>query len=156
VECAVKVFAVLLIFVSQLAFAQGDVANCTDEKGYTYYPNFGGVTPKNKKTWREESTTGKKIVVTNNNGQYDLIYSDTKRNQVFSALQEGAKISLISKTPNEFSLLVVFIGSNEIYSFRTSDDGKFEYVHTLIRSEMIPKISAAIGACQQINFQLVH
>ncbi|OXL15526.1 hypothetical protein AOC33_00030 [Polynucleobacter cosmopolitanus] len=155
-ECAVKVFAVLLIFVSQLAFAQGDVANCTDEKGYTYYPNFGGVTPKNKKTWREESTTGKKIVVTNNNGQYDLIYSDTKRNQVFSALQEGAKISLISKTPNEFSLLVVFIGSNEIYSFRTSDDGKFEYVHTLIRSEMIPKISAAIGACQQINFQLVH
>jgi hypothetical protein len=29
-------------------------------------------------------------------------------------------------------------------------------VHTLIRSEMIPKISAAIGACQQINFQMVN
>jgi hypothetical protein len=43
-----------------------------------------------------------------------------------------------------------------MYSFRTADDGKFEYVHTLIRSEMIPQVSAAIGACQKINFQLVH
>ena len=155
-ECAVKFFAILLIFISQLAFAKGDVANCTDAKGYTYYPNYGGVTPKNKKAWREETTTGKKIAITNNNGQFDLIYSDTKRKEVFSALQEGAKISLINKTPTEFSLLVVFLGSNEIYSFRTADDGKFEYVHTVIRSEFIPKISAAVGTCQQINFQMVN
>lgn len=144
-----------ICFVSHLAFASGDIAQCTDEKGYTFYPAYGGIIPKNKNGWQQESTSGRKVNVTNNNGQFDLVYIDPSKKGIFSSLQEGAEINLISSSPTDFTLSVVYIGATEIFNFRTAEDGKYEYAHTVIRKLPIPKVSASIGACQKINFDLI-
>ncbi|WP_225764174.1 hypothetical protein [Stenotrophomonas sp. Marseille-Q4652] len=146
--------ALFLTLLSSGACA-ADIASCSNPSGKGYYPEKGIISAQDSGWEDERITNGITKLVRQADGGYDVLFVDV-RNEIVSALQDGALVVPLNRGEDVFSVLVVYPGKTaEVYTFLRTTSGKLEYIHTLSRagdSVFISKASVMRGDCAYINF----
>ena len=140
----------LLMSVSSVTFAETKITACQSYAGYGYYP-FVNPILKNDSGWTEDKTTsGKSSLVKQENGEYDIIFSDSMRARV-SAKEDGGTVVLLRKSSKDIAVLVNYLMVAEIYTFWKTDDGQLQYSLVQSKGGTISKTGAYVGTCDLIN-----
>ncbi len=141
-----------LILFSTYTFSQSQIAGCENLKGYVYYP-FVYPVPKNKSGWVQDSITGgKSVLVKRQNGQLDILFTDSNSKTPISSVDDGGKVVLLGSSPNRITVLVSYETVSEIYTYWRTDDGQLQVSLLQSKSGTVPKSGVLIGSCQFINF----
>ncbi len=141
-----------LILFSTYTFSQSQIAGCENLKGYVYYPYVYPV-PKNKSGWVQDSITGgKSVLVKRQNGQLDILFTDSNSKTPISSVDDGGKVVLLGSSPNRITVLVSYETVSEIYTYWRTDDGQLQVSLLQSKSGTVPKSGVLIGSCQFINF----
>ena len=118
------IIAILLLFPS---FAFGEViTTCGASKGYGYYFE-GGIVPKDKSGWSEDSISkGHIILVLEGDGkEFNIYYKDAEMTK--SAKEDGGKVLLAHLDENFQTIMILVIypgqGVVEHYLFRLDGSG---------------------------------
>ena len=144
-------FFIFTIF-STYSFSQTQIAGCENLKGYVYYPYVYPV-PKNKSGWVQDSITGgKSILVKRQNGQLDILFTDSNSKTPISTLDDGGKVILLGNSFNRITVLISYETVTEIYTYWKTDDNQLQYSLLQSKSGTVPKSGVLVGTCQFINF----
>ena len=143
---------IFLTFISTYTFSQSQIAGCENLKGYVYYPYVYPV-PKNKSGWVQDSITGgKSVLVKRQNGQLDILFTDSNSKTPISSIDDGGKVVLLGNSPNRITVLVSYETVSEIYTYWRTDDGQLQVSLLQSKSGTVPKSGVLIGSCPFINF----
>jgi hypothetical protein len=147
-----KVIFLFLSLFSISAHSQSQIAGCENLKGYVYYPYVYPV-PKNKSGWVQDSITGgKSVLVKRQNGQLDILFTDSNSKTPISSIDDGGDVILLGNSPNRITVLVSYDKVTEIYTYWRTDDGQLQVSLLQSKSGTVPKSGLLIGSCQFINF----
>ncbi|WP_246022999.1 hypothetical protein [Cognatilysobacter terrigena] len=150
-----KLVAFLAAAFVSLTVHAGDIAACSDPSGKGYFPETG-IVKKADSGWQDEKITGgitklPKIA----EGEYDILFVDTRKD-IISARGDGGTVIPLNRGEKSFSVLVVYPGKTaEVYTFLENASGGLEYLHTLSRAGdgvLITKASVMQGKCSYIAF----
>ncbi len=147
-----KIIFLFLSLFSITTYSQSQIAGCENLKGYVYYPYVYPV-PKNKSGWVQDSITGgKSVLVKRQNGQLDILFTDSNSKTPISSVDDGGKVVLLGNSPNRITVLVSYETVSEIYTYWRTDDGQLQVSLLQSKSGTVPKSGLLIGSCQFINF----
>lgn len=135
-----------------------DVAQCSNQKGKTYYP-FVGMMDMKHSGWTDDGITGGMTtlsLVADN--QYDILFVDATKS-ITSSIQDGGKVFMLSRGARDVSLIVIYEGkAAEIYTFLVDKSGKAEFTQVTSRGGdkvMFPRTSIFRGDCKFVNLNLI-
>ena len=148
-----KIISILVLSIfSSYSYSQTQIAGCENLKGYVYYPYVYPV-PKNKSGWVQDSMTGgKSVLARRNNGQLDILFTDSITKIPVSTIDDGGKVILIGNSFNRITVLVSYESVTEIYTYWKTDDNQLQFSLLQSKGGSIPKSGALVGTCQFINF----
>ena len=145
-----KLLLLLFIFIGN-AFANTQIANCTSPQGYSYYAAYGLV-PPSKAGWQKDGISSGQTTLTLNNGNYDILYTDSSGRGIISATAEGAKVVMTRNTNSTIQVIALYpTSTTEIYTFWKTTEGKYQFSQIQNKIDPIPKSSVYIGNCTFIN-----
>jgi hypothetical protein len=158
VLCCIMITLSALLY-STLSFGQ-IVAQCSDPKGFGYYPYMGLIPEKSENGlhagWNEDGISRglfqlNKVDETN----FDILFVDATK-QIISSVADGGVVIKNSSSENSASFVVIYPRKTiEIYTFIKDKNGTYEYTHVTSRSgDEVPIIKTSLmrGDCTFIDF----
>ena len=134
------------------------VVTCKDPKGYANLHHYG-VLKKEGSGYAEDAITGGlTTLVTNEKGQFDLLFTDVRK-QIISTKSDGGEVVLLRKGKNDATFMLYYPGMViELYTFYRDNDGKEWY--DLLQSKggdkmPIHKSAVLTGTCTGLNLSLL-
>lgn len=144
----------LLIVIAMLTgntYANSQIASCSAPQGYSYYAAYGLLT-KDKAGWQKDSISGGKTTLSVNNGNYDILFTDSSGRGIISATADGAKVIMTRNTNSSIQVIAMYpTSTTEIYTFWKTTDGKYQFSQIQNKIEPLPKSSVYVGNCSFIN-----
>ena len=144
----------LLIFIVMFTsntYANTQIASCSAPQGYSYYAAYGLVT-KDKAGWQKDAISGGKTTLSINNGNYDILYTDSSGRGIMSATAEGAKVVMSRNTSSTIQVIVLYpTSTTEIYTFWKTTDGRYQFSQIQNKIDPVPKSSVYVGTCSFIK-----
>lgn len=140
------------------AAAADTVVTCKDPQGFANF-HHAGLLPKEKSGFREDQITGSlTTLVRTGQGDYDLLYIDS-RQEIISSRHAGGDVRLLRKEKNDATFMVFYPGTViELYTFYKDASGneKFDTVTSRGGDEMpIHKSSLMTGNCSGLDLKLL-
>lgn len=150
-----KLIAISFILIS-LAYSPSvmaeTIASCSNLKGHAYYP-YQGITSEKNSGWKQDQISPGTTELQKENTGYDIIYTDSTKKVSSTIKDDGAKITFLNKSENDFSFLVQYpSGGTDIYRFFKENNGINKFSLMSMRTQ-IPKNSLMIGDCSYIKFE---
>lgn len=154
-----KIYFLLLVCFSMPSYSQV-IAQCSNPKGFGYYPFMGLVPEKSKDGlhagWNDESITGGMTQLNKiDDNNYDILFVDATK-KIISATADGGVVIKNSSGEDSASFVVIYPGKTiEIYTFLKNNNGEYEYTHVTSRSgNLVPIIKTSVmrGECRSIDF----
>ena len=136
------------------------VAQCSNPKGFGYYPYMGLVPEKSKDGiragWNEESIDGGMFQLNKvDDNNFDILFVDATK-QIISSVADGGVVIKNSSDEDSASFVVIYPRKTiEIYTFLRDKNGKYEYTHVTSRAgDQVPIIKTSVmrGDCKPIDF----
>jgi hypothetical protein len=126
------------------------MASCGASDGQAYYPKFGlaALSKDHRAEWTSDTIGNGRISLSETDGEFDILVSDTVGGRVFSSRQEGAKVIVTDLGDKSISLLVAYPLLVETYTFFRNAEGQAEVMWTSNKwGTPIPKVGAYRAAC---------
>lgn len=143
---------VIVLFTSN-TYANTQLASCSAPQGYSYYAAYGLVT-KDKAGWQKDAMSGGKTTLSINNGNYDILYTDSSGRGIMSATAEGAKVVMSRNTSSTIQVIVLYpLSTTEIYTFWKTTDGNYQFSQIQNKIDPVPKSSVYVGNCSFVNLK---
>ena len=152
-----------LLLASYSAVAVGNasaqaVATCSDPEGHAYY-HYAGLLSKSQSGFEKDKiTAGLTTLQRLDNGEYDLLIVDIRK-QVISYRNDGGRVILLRRGMNDATFLVIFPGKViELYTFYVDSAGakRFDLLQSKGGDAMtIHKSSLMTGVCSRLDLSAV-
>ena len=141
----------MTMFISN-TYANTQIASCSAPQGYSYFAAYGLV-PKDQAGWHKDGISKGLTTLSINNGNYDILYTDSSDRGIMSASAEGATIVITRNTSSTIQVIALYPTSTiEIYTFWKTTDGKYQFSQIQNKIDPVPKSSVYVGDCSFINF----
>lgn len=131
------------------AALSANIADCGASTGYGFYPKAGlAASQPDGGKWTPDGISGGRLSLTENEGEFDLLVSDSLGGRIFSSKQEGSKVIVVGSGDKSLSVVVASPLLMETYTFLRNEDGQAEVMWTSNKwGTPIPKVGAYRADC---------